>query len=47
MYFDTYDTFYSKCSHHHVSADITTILRVMLLLKEYKITKEVNCVIAP
>ena len=39
MHFNTYDVFYSKCSHQHVSAGILAIFRVMSLLEEYKICK--------
>jgi len=39
-----YDVFYSQFSHQHVSAAIATIFRVMLLLKEYKVTNVVSCV---
>ena len=31
MHSNTYDVFYSNCSHQHVSADIPTIIMVTLL----------------
>ena len=43
MHLNTYDVFYSQCSHH-LLADIPAIFRVMLLLQEYKYTNWVNCV---
>jgi hypothetical protein len=44
MNFNVYDVYYSKCSHHHVSAAIAVIFRVMLLLQEYEVTNVVSCV---
>jgi hypothetical protein len=45
MQLRVYDVLYSHCSHHHVSAAITAIFRVMLLLQEYKDTNVVSFVI--
>jgi hypothetical protein len=42
MRFNIYDIIYSQCSQQHVSADITAILRVILL--QYKCTNVVSCV---
>jgi len=39
MHFNIYGVFYSHCSHQHVSAGISAIFRVMLLLQEYKMYK--------
>jgi hypothetical protein len=44
MYFSIYDVFYSQCSHQHVSAGISTIFVVMLLLQECTRTNKHNCV---
>ena len=44
MNFNVYDVFYSKCSHHHVSASVAVIFRV-ILLKECKGTTVVSCVV--
>ena len=38
------DVFYSQFSHHHISANIAAIFRV-LLLQEYQGTYVVSCVI--
>jgi len=44
MNYNVYDVFYSKCSHHHVSAVIAVIFMQMLLFQEYKGTNMVSCV---
>ena len=44
MRFNVYGVFYSQCSHQRISAAITAIFRVMLLLQEYKGTYMVDCV---
>jgi hypothetical protein len=44
MHFDVYDVFYSLYSHQHISAAIAAIVRVTLLLQEYKDTNVVRCV---
>ena len=46
MHFSVYDVFYSLCSHHHVSATITAIFRVVLL-QEYKGTNLISCFTIP
>jgi len=46
MHFNIYDVFNSQCSQQHVSAVIVAIIRVMLLLQEYKRTTLVNRVAA-
>ena len=43
MHFNVCDVLYSHSSHQHVSAAITAISRVILLLEEYKDTKVVSC----
>jgi len=44
MHFHDYDVFYSLYSHQHVSAVISAIFRVMLLLQQYNGTNVVSCV---
>ena len=44
MQFNVYDIFYSLNSHHHVSAAIAAMFKVMILLEEYKGAKVVSCV---
>ena len=44
MYSKVYDVFYSLTSHQHVSATIVVIIRVMLLLQEYKGTNVISCI---
>jgi hypothetical protein len=39
MHFNIYAVFYSQCSEQRVSAAVTAIFRVMLLLQEYKTYK--------
>ena len=36
--FNVYDVFFSQCSHQCASAGIPAILRMIILLKEYKCT---------
>ena len=43
MHCSGYDAFYSQFSHQHVSASITAIFRVILLLQEYKGTNVGRC----
>jgi len=47
MHITVYDVFYSKFSYHHVTATITAIFRVMLILQQHKGTHVVSCVITP
>jgi len=42
MHFNVHDVFYLQCFHQHVSDGTAPILRVMLLLQEYKRTNLFN-----
>ena len=42
MHYNTYDVFYSQTSRQNVSTHIPAIFKMMLLLKEHKVTKVVN-----
>jgi len=44
--FNIYYVFYSQCSHQHVSPGFLAIFRVILLLREYKHTNVVSCVVS-
>jgi len=44
MHSKVYDVFNALTSRQHVSAAIVTIIRVMLLLEEYKGTNVISCV---
>jgi hypothetical protein len=44
MNFNVYVVFYSLFSHHHGSAGVSAIFRVMLLLEQYRSTDVVSCV---
>jgi hypothetical protein len=44
MHFNVHELFYSQFSHQNVSAAIAPIFRV-ILLKEYKSTHTVSCVV--